>query len=488
MLGYYLFVLVVFSTFTPQIPAWETPSPHQYHIQTDEGPERYFRYQTDSGQYRKEKRLEDGTVVGTYAWIDADGILRQRDYIADNAGYRILKNKNVFVGRNINVGDAVKSAKKYPTGAGTLDKTGFQHQRPVITIPYQGHISSNNYIPRTSSPLSQNYIPSSTPSSVPQSYNYIPSSSPSPVPQSYNYIPSSTASPNLQNYDYIPSSTPSPIPQSYNYIPSTTAAPSVTSSYSPSLSYIPSTTPSSVPSSSYIPSTTLSPVSTLSPTVDVSHNSIDSSTPFRIIIPTENSVVEITPNAFSRSPYEKIQLAPLHNLTYVSSNNLQSTVNPYIETTQAPYYDRTSSLTTLAPPVYSPSYNPADFGGSQEVDHNSLDYNPYVRHVENSYRFQNGPTYPLDKNGRPYLGNQPKAQTYDGVSVSNDGFRYYIPRAYHEEETLPGDKRSGSFGYIDPFGIRRVIYYNTAPGSGFQHRKNNRYVGFNAPPYDPRPY
>ena len=30
----------------------------QYHIQTDEGPERYFRYQTDSGQYRKEKRLE----------------------------------------------------------------------------------------------------------------------------------------------------------------------------------------------------------------------------------------------------------------------------------------------------------------------------------------------------------------------------------------------------------------------------------------------
>lgn len=65
----------MFSTFTPQIPAWETPSPHQYHIQTDEGPERYFRYQTDSGQYRKEKRLEDGTVVGTYAWIDADGML-----------------------------------------------------------------------------------------------------------------------------------------------------------------------------------------------------------------------------------------------------------------------------------------------------------------------------------------------------------------------------------------------------------------------------
>lgn len=43
---------------------WGTPGSGQYHIQTDEGPERYFRYQTDSGQFRKEKRLEDGTVIG----------------------------------------------------------------------------------------------------------------------------------------------------------------------------------------------------------------------------------------------------------------------------------------------------------------------------------------------------------------------------------------------------------------------------------------
>lgn len=67
-------------------------------------------------------------------------------------------------------------------------------------------------------------------------------------------------------------------------------------------------------------------------------------------------------------------------------------------------------------------------------------------------------------------------------------FRYYIPRAYHEEETGPGDEKTGSFGYIDPFGIRRVIYYNAKPGEGFQHRKNNRYVGFRATPYDPNPY
>lgn len=107
--------------------------------------------------------------------------------------------------------------------------------------------------------------------------------------------------------------------------------------------------------------------------------------------------------------------------------------------------------------------------------------------------FQNGPTYPIDNRGQTYTGNNlgngydPQYPTYDGVSVTNDGFRYYIPRAYHEEQNLSNDKKSGSFGYIDPFGIRRVIYYNAGP-DGFQHKKNNRYVGFDATPYDPRPY
>lgn len=79
---------------------WGDTSSSQYHIQTDEGPERYFRYQTDNGQFRKEKRLADGTVIGTEAWIDGFGYLRQKDYIADDQGYRILKSKTVFVGRD----------------------------------------------------------------------------------------------------------------------------------------------------------------------------------------------------------------------------------------------------------------------------------------------------------------------------------------------------------------------------------------------------
>lgn len=64
-------------------------SPAQYHIQTDQGPERFFRYQTLSGQYRKEERHRDGSVTGTYGWIDPNGVLRLFDYISDAGGYRI---------------------------------------------------------------------------------------------------------------------------------------------------------------------------------------------------------------------------------------------------------------------------------------------------------------------------------------------------------------------------------------------------------------
>lgn len=67
-----------------------------------------------------------------------------------------------------------------------------------------------------------------------------------------------------------------------------------------------------------------------------------------------------------------------------------------------------------------------------------------------------------------------------------NGFGYFLPRQYHEETYHDANvnNRDGSFGYIDPFGIRRVVYYHAAPDTGFKVRKNNRYVGFNAKPYD----
>ncbi|KAI8428849.1 hypothetical protein MSG28_007496 [Choristoneura fumiferana] len=70
--------------------------PDQFHIQTDEDDERYFLYQTHNGQYRKERRLKDGSVVGTTGWVGADGYLRLQDYIADNEGYRELQVEDRF--------------------------------------------------------------------------------------------------------------------------------------------------------------------------------------------------------------------------------------------------------------------------------------------------------------------------------------------------------------------------------------------------------
>jgi len=81
------------------IAGWKK-TPTQYHVQTDEGNERYFRYQTYNGQYRKERRLDDGTVIGSYGWVDPSGYLRMTDYIADSKGYRVVKELMEFVGTN----------------------------------------------------------------------------------------------------------------------------------------------------------------------------------------------------------------------------------------------------------------------------------------------------------------------------------------------------------------------------------------------------
>lgn len=366
---------------TPSASDWSNPSNPQYHIQTDEGPERYFKYQTLNGQYRREKRLEDGTVIGTYAWIDDDGFLRQRDYIADNAGYRILKIKNFFVGRDMPIGQAMLAAKK------ATSSSSKSSARPA-------------YLP----PKTTAYVQYQT--------------TPSPLP----YV------------EISPNSAPSTteFPPSVYGVPSTTVLPPVVSNSPPEI-VISSTPPNTV----YIPSTTPSP-----------------------------------------------------NVIYESSTKtfVTTTTKTLTETHQRitdNYLPKPLAISTLPPPIQSNSLN--YYSGSPQYEHYTDDRpsNPYV--------FQNGPTYPIDKNGQTYNGryrnkiDDTEYKPYDGVSVTNDGFRYYIPRAYHEEQSLPNEEKSGSFGYIDPFGIRRVIYYNASPDKGFQHRKNNRYVGFNATPYDPRP-
>ncbi|XP_073990120.1 uncharacterized protein isoform X1 [Rhodnius prolixus] len=320
-----------------KIGGWDTAPNTQYHIQTDEGPERYFKYQTISGQYRKEKRLQDGTVVGSYGWVDANGFLRLRDYIADDKGYRIVNTKMVRVGVDMPIGEAVSVSKKLPSQGGVgLQQT--TRRPPTKPAP----ISLSDY-------LNEKFV-----------------TSPAPISLS----------------DYL---------KEKQY----------------------ATTPAPLALSTYLKS----------PIVEVSNNGLPSSTaaPFR-------QEPNTTP-------------APIE---YPS--------------TPAPYYSTTPSH--VRPQTFRPYFNP-----------NAITYDQKAYESVGAARYETG------------QGEPPQ---YDGVAMTHNGFRYYLPRHYHEEETLQGDQRAGSFGYIDPFGIRRVIYYNTSPVDGFVHRKNNRYVGFQATPYDPR--
>ena len=107
-------------------------SPDQYHIQTDEGDERFFKYQTWGGQFRKENRLEDGAVVGSYGWVDANNMLRVYDYIADAKGYRIVRTRAIKLGRKR------KRKKKLLDHRGGVDDNVIEPlkvARPPVTRP-----------------------------------------------------------------------------------------------------------------------------------------------------------------------------------------------------------------------------------------------------------------------------------------------------------------------------------------------------------------
>ncbi len=91
--------VLAWSVSAQQVPASLNPLEPalQYHVQTDQGDERFFRFQTESGQYRNEKRHPDGSVTGSYGWVDPTGVLRLFDYVSDAAGYRIVKQQLIKV-------------------------------------------------------------------------------------------------------------------------------------------------------------------------------------------------------------------------------------------------------------------------------------------------------------------------------------------------------------------------------------------------------
>uniref|UniRef100_A0A182SHA4 Cuticle protein 6 n=1 Tax=Anopheles maculatus TaxID=74869 RepID=A0A182SHA4_9DIPT len=435
--------------------SWGSPDSNQYHIQTDEGPERYFRYQTDNGQFRKEKRLQDGTVIGTDAWIDASGYLRQNDYIADHKGYRILKSKTVFVGRDRPIQDAIKVAKTKPADSGVLVPSDPSYEPPAPPSPPSQHrnqpsIQSIAIVPSTPAPISVHSTPSLNavfirPHSQPIASNYHPSS-PSSTPDQ-KYLPAAVGGSSTPPHRHYPSISARP-PQLDIYVPSTT--------YTPLIGNELSSTPIAV----YGPSSTPNPL----------RDGSEAHLP-PLVIYNSNPSVAVDPNGYiaatTYSPHRRRRPNPAERRRRPSSD-------PILITSSRPYVESSTPATINLKPLVQ--LQSLDHSGSNLLDSG---FNRDLIDPPTRYYDEHGQELPVRRTG--------ESHPYDGVAVTNDGFRYYLPRQYHEERNSGSDTRDGSFGYIDPFGIRRVVYYNTGPNKGFVHRKNNRFVGFDATPYDPRP-
>lgn len=218
------------------------------------------------------------------------------------------------------------------------------------------------------------------------------------------------------------------------------------------------------------PPTSYLPRPVPSPTFASSHSfpaevSITPSTPLYSTPSTPQ--VHVSPNAIDSSTTHKFDFRP--TVTPITAEEaITATPTPLAST-----FDYDSSNTNSIDDGYY---------ASGSTNYRRLDmYNPNsYRHADDWVRKQK----PSVNIGNGYT---PQFPAYDGVAFRRNGFRYYLPKQYHEEVTGDVNDRTGSFGYVDPFGIRRVIYYNTSPGEGFKIRKNNRYVGHDATPYDPRP-
>lgn len=387
---------------------------------------------------------------GTEAWIDALGYMRHKQYIADKDGYRILKSKTIYVGKSpIRVRASRLFYRRAPPLEAILINFSFLRQ-DVIT---NGRINSKFNSPSTTSlPPVPNAIEDS-------GYSYERKK----VPDILVHYNSEPIDGRFASPEYIP--------------PSSTIAPPVTTYRPISLFTSPSPTtalPISSSSAAYISSTTLAPP-TSTPRVEIHSAAI--AEPSKYFLPPLDSspIVAINPvNVPTQIPVEQINNeleAPSPVSVRVPITLAPTIATNEITDSRLQYYGThiSSTVSPIAAVISTDRSVNANLNVQPLFDRNSF----YRNRPANSYQY--------------YQPNQLDANTnhFERYNAqSPNGFGYFLPRQYHEERYRDPQNRDGSFGYIDPFGIRRDVYYQTSPESGFKIRKNNRYVGFNANPYD----
>lgn len=331
---------------------------------------------------------------------------------------------------------------------------------PLVSVPSYSHVPNPNALDHD-----YRFTKKKTPSILVH-YNA------EPIDGSLNeqkaYIPpisSTTPEPPITTYKpfYSSTSTTTVLP------PSSTAAYSVsTTPYSSTIPYS-STTPSSlfdshpvsVPSKYFLP-----------PFGEADDSPIIRIRPYNSPLPTPIAAYTI------EQINNELQPPLLPSITLGDSIQNEVAVPLAFPVTIAPHNDPFNIVSsTIAPPL-SLAENSLD---STKAAVPLFNRNSYYRGASRrpvSYHHQNH-YYDHYDDKRPFKRYNSRIQ---------NGFSYYLPRHYHEEtfHDSGAQNRDGSFGYIDPFGIRRVRYYHVEPNTGFQTRDNNRYVGWdpNAKPYD----
>lgn len=311
------------------------------------------------------------------------------------------------------------------------------------------------------------------PNAIDNDYGYRKNRPPS-ILVHYNAEPIDGSVRHSLNTGYVPittyrpifsTTTPAPKPIASSLTPTSTVLPPISSSTSVSFVSSPITTPQP-------PIASPSPLTLPSKYFEAPqyYNTADNSPIIRI------------------KPYSS-QPAPIAAYTIDQINNeLRQPIPSAIS------LDNVGPSVPFAPIVVTSPVSTSGFGGSSTIS-------PIASTAASVVPQYNSRRLPYNRGGgaskRPiayYQSNQldvgnsiDELRKYDRYNARTpSGFGYFLPRQYHEETFRDANpnNRDGSFGYIDPFGIRRVVYYHASPDSGFKVRKNNRYVGFNAKPYD----
>lgn len=258
----------------------------------------------------------------------------------------------------------------------------------------------------------------------------------------------------------------------------------------PTIVVVPSSTPHTIiEDQSHLPPLVIHPSSTPSSINSIGNNAKDEShLPPLAFYPSSTAKPTNTKDESHLPPIAYYPSSTQRPQDFSHVIPLSSTSAPHeVSNELLPPKSRHDSYDAVIPITSRPNnrYRPSSYRHESSTERTIVDYDR--NQIDAAASFVS-PTYQNSPNNVPLFDRSKyQQQKYDGVGVNANGFRYFLPRQYQEEtENKSEDSRDGSYGYIDPFGIRRVVYYN-AGKNGFVHRKNNRYVGFDSTPFDPRP-